>query len=95
MSIFWERDPQKRWEQNTRQWWMWLSIGVATATITMPLLARYTRFGIIGFGLLAVLVAFQAGFFYNDRLRQLRKTSGFLPNLRRPPNESHPPQASG
>lgn len=95
MGNFWESDPQKRWERDTRQWWGWLAIAIVGAIFLPFFIWKYTLVGAaaLGFvgaavlGLVALLGSFQAGFFYNDRLRQLGKTHGFLPKLRRPPSE--------
>jgi hypothetical protein len=86
----WEPDPQKRWERDTRQWWGWLVM--ASVLPLIPLLPVWeARFMGVLYGLLAVVIAFHAGFFYNDRLRQLGRERGFFPKLRRPP--SHEPSA--
>lgn len=97
MGNFWESDPQKRWERDTRQWWGWLASGIVAAVSLAFFVWKYTlidfaAFGFVlaaVFGFAAVLGSFQAGFFYNDRLRQLGKTQGFLPKLRRPPSENN------
>lgn len=87
MGYFWERDPQKRWARDTREWWLWLSIGLVGVIAIPFVFGKYSPLGSVLYGLVVVLVTFQAGFFYNDRLRQLGKTRGFLPKLRRPPSE--------
>ena len=67
---------RQSWERNARWWWANLVLAVA-ATIAAVL------WDLDGVAFVAVVGAFAAGFFYNERLRLLGRRSR-LPGYRRP-----------